>query len=186
MKSKKGFVLVLILIIIIVGVVFGFVYYKNKSSENISKLLIPGMPNPSSVNCGNNGFKNLLDSAGSVGYCLFKDGTACEEWAYYNNKCVPGGNNSYDYYDELGGSISRINEIEIIPTGSPTDVNTKDYCIKKGNIFNPNKQKLVNHLIGYYISKGGELIKTYKVDVIDISCCNDNKINLDNSIYVCK
>lgn len=27
---------------------------------------------------------------GTVGYCLFRDGSECEEWAYYRGDCNPG------------------------------------------------------------------------------------------------
>jgi inhibitor of cysteine peptidase len=27
---------------------------------------------------------------GQTGYCLFPDGTECEEWAYHRNECGPG------------------------------------------------------------------------------------------------
>jgi hypothetical protein len=60
------------------------------------------------------------------------------------------------------------------------------FCTLKGNIFNSDKQKLVNHLIGYYISQGGKLIKTYRADVMDISCCGSLKPKLSNSFYICE
>jgi putative hemolysin len=30
------------------------------------------------------------DGGGEVGYCIFTDGTECEEWAFYRGECAPG------------------------------------------------------------------------------------------------
>jgi putative hemolysin len=52
----------------------------------------PGLPNPASKYCEDQGFKLEMrnEAAGTVGYCLFPDGTECEEWAYYRGECTPG------------------------------------------------------------------------------------------------
>ncbi|MGI9553924.1 MAG: DUF333 domain-containing protein, partial [Thermodesulfobacteriota bacterium] len=34
---------------------------------------------------------------GDVGYCLFNDGTQCEEWAYFRGECRPGEFKTTDY-----------------------------------------------------------------------------------------
>lgn len=52
-----------------------------------------GIANPASVFCENNG--GTLDirqdaNGGQVGYCVFKDKTECEEWAYFRKECSPG------------------------------------------------------------------------------------------------
>ncbi|MCP4211870.1 MAG: DUF333 domain-containing protein, partial [Halieaceae bacterium] len=51
-----------------------------------------GMPNPASVHCEDEGGKlEIRDEAGGqVGYCLFPDGSECEEWAYFRGECAPG------------------------------------------------------------------------------------------------
>jgi putative hemolysin len=52
-----------------------------------------GMPNPASVHCDEEGGKlEIRDEAGGeVGYCIFDDGSECEEWAFYRGDCAPGG-----------------------------------------------------------------------------------------------
>jgi len=50
-----------------------------------------GMPNPASVYCTQNG--NNLEIRTSTdgsqnGICVFPDGSACDEWAYYRGECV--------------------------------------------------------------------------------------------------
>lgn len=53
----------------------------------------PGIANPASQYCEEQG--GTLDIRetpdGSVGYCMFDDGSECEEWAYFRGECAPGG-----------------------------------------------------------------------------------------------
>ncbi len=50
------------------------------------------LANPASVFCEEKGYELELrtDSNGTVGYCVFPDGTECEEWAFYRGECGPG------------------------------------------------------------------------------------------------
>ncbi len=52
-----------------------------------------GMANPASVFCAENGGTvDIRDETnGQVGYCVFDDGSECEEWAYFRDECSPGG-----------------------------------------------------------------------------------------------
>ncbi len=53
-----------------------------------------GMANPASVHCYDQGFELEVhtDADGNqVGVCVFPDGSECEEWAYFRNECVQGG-----------------------------------------------------------------------------------------------
>ncbi len=54
----------------------------------------PGLANPASVFCEENGGTlEIRDEAeGQVGVCVFADGSECEEWAYYRGECGPGEN----------------------------------------------------------------------------------------------
>ncbi|MEM4215472.1 MAG: DUF333 domain-containing protein [Candidatus Anstonellales archaeon] len=51
-----------------------------------------GIPNPASVYCEQNGGKleirDFVD--GQKGFCIFPDGSECEEWAFYRGECHPG------------------------------------------------------------------------------------------------
>ena len=51
------------------------------------------LPNPASTYCVQHGGKLDVrgDATGEVGLCVFSDGSACEEWAYYRGECKPGG-----------------------------------------------------------------------------------------------
>ena len=52
----------------------------------------PGLPNPASAYCEEQGYQLEMrtEASGTVGYCLFPDGTECEEWAFYRGDCAPG------------------------------------------------------------------------------------------------
>ncbi len=52
-----------------------------------------GIANPASVNCGKQGgtLQIRKDKKGNeTGYCVFKDGSECEEWALFRGKCKAG------------------------------------------------------------------------------------------------
>lgn len=54
---------------------------------------LPGMANPASVHCQEQGGRVEIRTAadgGQVGYCVFPDGSECEEWAFYRGECAPG------------------------------------------------------------------------------------------------
>jgi putative hemolysin len=67
-----------------------------------SKILAPGsiatdkpqvnMPNPASLYCQHNGNKLEIRTASDgsqSGLCVFPDGSACDEWAYFRGECGP-------------------------------------------------------------------------------------------------
>jgi putative hemolysin len=48
--------------------------------------------NPASQHCVEQGYELEMRTTaeGTTGYCIFDDGTECEEWAYYRGECQPG------------------------------------------------------------------------------------------------
>lgn len=55
------------------------------------------MPNPASVYCEQNGNRLEIvtaDDGSQSGRCVFPDGSACDEWAYYRGKCDPTASTS--------------------------------------------------------------------------------------------
>ena len=51
------------------------------------------LPNPASVFCGEQGNKLEIRTAADgsqQGYCIFPDGTECDEWAFFRKECGPG------------------------------------------------------------------------------------------------
>lgn len=48
-----------------------------------------GLTNPASVHCEEQGGTLEIREGGSVGYCIFDDGSECEEWAFFRGECPP-------------------------------------------------------------------------------------------------
>ena len=70
------------------------------------------MPNPASVYCEQQGYRLEIRTAADgnqAGYCIFPDGSECDEWAYFRGECGPGAQ---------GGETTSPTEI---PTVRPID-----------------------------------------------------------------
>ena len=54
--------------------------------------VIADMANPASVHCADLGYELEIrdEEGGQVGYCIFPDGSECEEWAFLRDECAPG------------------------------------------------------------------------------------------------
>ena len=62
--------------------------------QNLPLLSLTQLANPASVYCVEQGGTLDIrtdDSGGQYGVCVFKDGSECEEWAFYRGECKPGG-----------------------------------------------------------------------------------------------
>ncbi|MFZ2193091.1 MAG: DUF333 domain-containing protein [Candidatus Moraniibacteriota bacterium] len=76
--------------------------YVSRTGPNCEFALCPGendsakplsMANPASVFCEKNGGKLEIrtdENGGQAGYCIFSDGSECEEWQYQRGECKPG------------------------------------------------------------------------------------------------
>lgn len=63
---------------------------------------IPGLANPASVHCkeqGGNLEMRQDDNGGTFAVCVFADGSECEEWTFFRGDCQPAG-------DQPAGSIN--------------------------------------------------------------------------------
>jgi putative hemolysin len=52
----------------------------------------PNMPNPASAYCEEQGYRLEIRTAADgsqAGYCIFPDGSECDEWAYFRGECGP-------------------------------------------------------------------------------------------------
>ena len=81
-----------------------------------STVSAPGLANPASVYCADNGgtLDIRADAAGNqTGFCVFADGSECDEWAYFRGECAPGG--------------------QVVPTSEPEVANPMAaYCVQQG------------------------------------------------------
>ena len=65
-------------------------FYRGDCKPGDSLSLAVGLPNPASVFCIENGGElEIREDAtgGQVGFCIFEDGSKCEEWAFYWGEC---------------------------------------------------------------------------------------------------
>jgi len=79
----KGITIVLLLIGVLVLAACG------KATETPQ----PGMPNPAAVSCEEQGYTVEIRTAADgsqQGFCIFPDGTECDEWAFFRGECGPG------------------------------------------------------------------------------------------------
>jgi len=80
---KKIYVLALIFIVLVALVsIIIFLNHneKNNSTQNSQ------LPNPASVYCEEQGYELEIRTnpdGSQTGYCIFLDGTECEEWSYF-------------------------------------------------------------------------------------------------------
>ncbi len=64
------------------------------ASKKATATATPGssIANPATVNCELKGYRSQIRTTADgsqYGICIFPDGSACEEWAFYRNECVP-------------------------------------------------------------------------------------------------
>ncbi len=59
-----------------------------------------GIVNPANSYCKDNGGNPVLikEDGKAVGYCVFEDGTECEEWAFYRKECKKGEHRREENY----------------------------------------------------------------------------------------
>ncbi len=72
------------------------------------------MANPASVNCEQQGgtldIRTAADGS-QQGFCVFSDGSECDEWAFFRGECAPGGeslnmpNPASAYCQQQGGTV---------------------------------------------------------------------------------
>lgn len=141
-----------------------------------------GMPNPASKHCAESGGKvDIRDEQnGQVGYCVFNDGSECEEWAYFRGECKEGDkksqNNNQNNNSNNNNENNRSNNASKdeaanfceksggkIQTQTKT-LNGKDYGTYDACIFTDNLQCEDWALFHGYCPKTGVKITGYDND----------------------
>jgi putative hemolysin len=118
-KNRFGVALMAILALALLAGACG-----DDDDQNESQL-----PNPASVYCEEQGGTlEIRDEAGGqVGYCVFADGSECEEWAFMRGECSPGqslgggagmANPASVYCEEQGGTLDLTSSMCTFADGS--------------------------------------------------------------------
>ena len=121
---------------------------QNNSGQNISVPVQPPasgqnnttqLANPASVNCVSKGYTLEIRkgaNGGEVGYCVFGNGSECEEWAYFRGGCSENGTPARQPGKEGGfcGGIAALpcaDGLECVLSGSYPDAGGK--CVKQSS-----------------------------------------------------
>jgi putative hemolysin len=73
----------------------------------------PSVPNPASIFCENQGNRTEIRTASDgsqTGYCIFADGSECDEWMYYRGECGPSGSSPQPTPEIINGWRTYRNE----------------------------------------------------------------------------
>ena len=94
-----------------------------------------GMPNPASVYCAeHDGTVDIRDGeGGQVGYCVFADGSECEEWAFFRGECTPPGVEPKPAA-EVFANMANPSSVYCIENGGKSEIRQGDggevgYCV---------------------------------------------------------
>ena len=75
----------LLLVFLVIILVLNSCSNKNDEKDDFSEIA-----NPASQKCIDGGYEleiRTSESGNQVGYCIFSDGSECEEWAYFRGEC---------------------------------------------------------------------------------------------------
>ena len=118
-----------------------------------------GMPNPASVYCEKEGGKLEIrtGTAGEAGYCIFADGSECEEWAFFRGECQPG--QSKISIDDLIANLQAefpekaFEGLKGMPV-TGLESNRTYWVVFSYGLKNYNLDPLVDHFVAIYIENG--------------------------------
>ena len=95
-----------------------------------------GLANPASVYCEEQGGELDIrdEEGGQVGYCLFDDGSECEEWAYFNGECQPGDSLEDEESEEGAAGLANPASVYCEEQGGELDIRDEEdgqvgYCL---------------------------------------------------------
>jgi|GEM_PF-2192976 len=75
----------------------------------------PGIANPASVYCEKQGGKLEIRTApdgSQSGYCMFANGSSCEEWKYFRGECTPAGKDNIQSNQAKKTTLKKISKGE--------------------------------------------------------------------------
>lgn len=100
------------------------------------------MPNPASVYCEEQGYRSeirTVSDGSQTGYCIFPDGSECDEWMYYRGECGPLGSSPQPTTEIINGWKTFQNESLGYTFQYPADaeIEINDSPLKSLSIFGP-------------------------------------------------
>jgi uncharacterized protein len=100
------------------------------------------MPNPASVYCKEQGYRSEIRAASDgnqTGYCVFSDGSECDEWMYYRGECGPSGSSPQPTPEIIDGWRTYRNELPGYSFQYPADavIGVDDNPLKSLSVSGP-------------------------------------------------
>lgn len=102
-----------LMVLLVLGMMIFYGCAGNKNDAN--------MPNPASVYCEKNGgtLKILTDASGAQsGECTLKDGTKCDEWAFFRGECPAGNSNTQLANPASKNCVDKGGKLDIVTDAS--------------------------------------------------------------------
>ena len=138
-----------------------------------------GLANPASQYCLEKGGRSDIrtNADGSqAGYCLFPDGSECEEWAFYRGECAPGGqatpatSPAAVSEEELQALVlatlppGAFEEIRVLALASPSSVMPL-WAVSSVGMRNYDLDPAPGHFVAIYTHKEGGWQELARVDL---------------------
>ncbi len=162
MSRKTLFLILTFVVLALILIHFYFSLYKEEKANNEADI-----PNPASVFCEKQGGQLEIRNfkSGQKGFCLFEDGSECEEWDFYYGKCKKGERFCKDF---CGDGICQ--EIVCMAVGCSCP-ETKQTC--------PIDCKEIQKVFLYYYNPDKD-----KDETGNIKCSRDGLVAIERQIPV--
>jgi peptidylprolyl isomerase/FKBP-type peptidyl-prolyl cis-trans isomerase FkpA len=130
----KNTILIIVLLLIVAGLVYYFGFYGKKTAgENEGA----GLANPAAVYCQEQGGISEIKTfkSGQRGFCLFSDGSQCEEWDFYRTDCGQGQLKIEILKEGTGDLADKGDTLTLHYTGKLLDGTKFDSSVDRGQPF---------------------------------------------------
>jgi putative hemolysin len=134
--------LIIGLILVVAGLVYYFGFYQKgieqeTSSEQTGTENESGLANPASVYCEEQGGEISIKTfeSGQRGFCLFDDGSQCDEWDFFQGNCAKGQLKIEVLQEGTGSLADKDNIVAVHYTGFLEDGTKFDSSIDRGEPF---------------------------------------------------
>ena len=128
-------ILIVVLVLIVVGLIYYFGFYEKGALEKEEKQ--PRLANPAAVYCEEQEgiTENKTFKSGERGFCIFPDGSQCDEWDLYRGDCTKG-QLKIEVLEEGSGELADTGDTASVHyTGTLEDGTKFDSSLDRGGPF---------------------------------------------------
>ncbi|HXK32324.1 MAG TPA: FKBP-type peptidyl-prolyl cis-trans isomerase [Candidatus Paceibacterota bacterium] len=132
--------LIIVLILVVAGLVYYFGFYQKGTEQETSLEQTENetsLANPASVYCEEQGGELLIKTfeSGQRGFCLFADGSQCEEWDFFRGNCAKGQLKIEVLREGTGVLADKNDMVTVHYTGYLEDGTKFDSSVDRGQPF---------------------------------------------------